>query len=394
MKRTKTVFIVFVAYAILVSFVAFADHSVSNENSGDDDLACANFLQTCSQTCESNGGMNEEKSLCKTWENGMYKSCVCSSSEFMEEERKEQKEIQTMSEQDEEEKEVLVEQEEENEEEEGKQASNERGEETIIECDGTGAGTENMMMMDQPSSYSSTSFLPDMMMRTFFGDDMMFPSNSIFGDNTDSARQSYLNRVFRTPFSLDISFNANDDSLTTNDKNDGVVNNQPFVFFSSSSSSNDNKNAKTIEDEINADVALINDFQTAMNGFFNNNDDDTFFSTAELGEKRTKAPMTYLEYRRKNEHMMRYERMLTCIMSISLISLLLYSIFVLVVRVFAGNDDDDNDDEQRYYEFSDDTKTEPLLDLELNNNNSDNENDETATVEHYKVSSSWKSARV
>ena len=299
-----------------------------------------------------------------------------------------------MSEQEEDKEEVLVEQEEENEEEEGKQASNERGEETIIECDGTGAGKESMMMMDQPSSYSSTSFLPDMMMRTFFGDDMMSPSNSIFGDNTDSARQSYLNRVFRTPFSLDISFNANDDSLTTNDKNDGVVNNQPFVFFSSSSSSNDNKNAKTIEDEINADVALINDFQTAMNGFFINNDDDTFVSTAELGEKRTKAPMTYLEYRRKNEHMMRYERMLTCIMSISLISLLLYSIFVLVVRVFAGNDDDDNDDEQRYYEFSDDTKTEPLLDLELNNNNSDNENDETATVEHYKVSSSWKSARV
>ena len=84
---------------------------------------------------------------------------------------------------------------------------------------------------------------------------------------------------------------------------------------------------------------------------------------------------------------MRRERALTCFISVSLISLVLFSIYVAVTRIFA----DDDDEEDMYREFCDDSKTEPLLCLDAEVV----ENGDAGVVEHskvYAVNSRWKSA--
>ena len=171
-----------------------------------------------------------------------------------------------------------------------------------------------------------------------------------------------------------INDNVGFETLSTLGEGDRYSRSQPFVF-SSSSSSND--------DGMDADVALMKDFQTVVDGFFGSLKDG---SSSRLGEK-PKPPPTTVQYRRSRERKMRRERALTCFISVSLISLVLFSIYVAVTRIFA----DDDDEEDRYRELCDDSKTEPLLCLDAEVV----ENGDAGVVEHskvYAVNSRWKSA--
>ncbi len=247
--------------------------------------------------------------------------------------------------------------------------------------------------------------IPGMMMRSFFGggmDDSSFSSSSsLFGqDETSdasflgSARQNYLSqqptyfssRVFRVPLisfveeedgnSDIINDNVGFETLSSLGEGDRYSRSQPFVFFSSSSSSSN-------DDGMDADVALMKDFQTVVDGFFGSLEDG---SSSRLGEK-PKPPPTTVQYRRYRERKMRRERALTCFISVSLISLVLFSIYVAVTRIFA----DDDDEEDMYRELCDDSKTEPLLCLDAEVV----ENGDAGVVEHskvYAVNSRWKSA--
>ena len=246
--------------------------------------------------------------------------------------------------------------------------------------------------------------IPGMMMRSFFGDGMddstFSSSSSLFGqDETSdasflgSARQNYLSqqptyfssRVFRVPLisfveeedgnSDIINDNVGFETLSSLGEGDRYSRSQPFVFSSSSSSSND--------DGMDADVALMKDFQTVVDGFFGSLEDG---SSSRLG-KKPKPPPTTVQYRRYRERKMRRERALTCFISVSLISLVLFSIYVAVTRIFA----DDDDEEDMYRELCDDSKTEPLLCLDAEVV----ENGDAGVVEHskvYAVNSRWKSA--
>lgn len=247
--------------------------------------------------------------------------------------------------------------------------------------------------------------IPGMMMRSFFGDGMddstFSSSSSLFGqDETSdasflgSARQNYLSqqptyfssRVFRVPLisfveeedgnSDIINDNVGFETLSSLGEGDRYSRSQPFVFFSSSSSSSN-------DDGMDADVALMKDFQTVVDGFFGSLEDG---SSSRLGEK-PKPPPTTVQYRRYRERKMRRERALTCFISVSLISLVLFSIYVAVTRIFA----DDDDEEDMYRELCDDSKTEPLLCLDAEVV----ENGDAGVVEHskvYAVNSRWKSA--
>ena len=247
--------------------------------------------------------------------------------------------------------------------------------------------------------------IPGMMMRSFFGDGMddstFSSSSSLFGqDETSdasflgSARQNYLSqqptyfssRVFRVPLisfveeedgnSDIINDNVGFETLSSLGEGDRYSRSQPFVFFSSSSSSSN-------DDGMDADVALMKDFQTVVDGFFGSLKDG---SSSSLGEKPKPPPMT-VQYRRYRERKMRRERALTCFISVSLISLVLFSIYVAVTRIFA----DDDDEEDMYRELCDDSKTEPLLCLDAEVV----ENGDAGVVEHskvYAVNSRWKSA--
>ena len=42
---------------------------------------CVGFLENCEKNC-GEGKLNENKSLCKTWQGGVYKSCVCDGAGF------------------------------------------------------------------------------------------------------------------------------------------------------------------------------------------------------------------------------------------------------------------------------------------------------------------------
>jgi len=247
--------------------------------------------------------------------------------------------------------------------------------------------------------------IPGMMMRSFFGDGMddstFSSSSSLFGqDETSdasflgSARQNYLSqqptyfssRVFRVPLisfveeedgnSDIINDNVGFETLSSLGEGDRYSRSQPFVFFSSSSSSSN-------DDGMDADVALMKDFQTVVDGFFGSLEDG---SSSRLGEK-PKPPPTTVQYRRYRERKMRRERVLTCFISVSLISLVLFSIYVAVTRIFA----DDDDEEDMYRELCDDSRTEPLLCLDAEVV----ENGDAGVVEHskvYAVNSRWKSA--
>ena len=55
--------------SVLAPFFAFAE-----------DDQCNGFLDNCAQNC--GGHVNEKKTLCKTWQGGVYKSCVCDGAGF------------------------------------------------------------------------------------------------------------------------------------------------------------------------------------------------------------------------------------------------------------------------------------------------------------------------
>ena len=258
-------------------------------------------------------------------------------------------------------------------------------------------GNEMMMNMNKNSETS----LPGMMMRAFFGDvmpDSSYPSSSSLFNQYESsdasffgsARQNYLSqqptyfssRVFRVPLISFVQENKDNRDFINNNfefetssssgEVDASARLQPFVFSASSSSSND--------DVMDADATVMNDFQTLVDDFFDGN--------SKLGEK-PKPPPTIVQYRRNCERKLRRERALTCFVSVSLISLVLFSIYVAITRIFA----DDEDEADRYRELSDDSKTEPLLCLDAEVV----ENDTAGVVEHsksYTVNSRWKSARV
>ena len=50
--------------------------SAHEHDEGDTNNVCKNFVEKCAASCPS-GCVNEKKTLCKTWEGGLYKSCVC-----------------------------------------------------------------------------------------------------------------------------------------------------------------------------------------------------------------------------------------------------------------------------------------------------------------------------
>ncbi len=261
----------------------------------------------------------------------------------------------------------------------------------------------NGMMMNM--NKNSETSLPGMMMRAFFGDvmaDSSYPSSSSLFDQYESsdasffgsARQNYLSqqptyfssRVFRVPLISFVQENKDNRDFINNNfefetssssgEVDASARLQPFVFSTSSSSSND--------DVMDADATVMNDFQTLVDDLFGNLED----GNSKLGEK-PKPPPTIVQYRRNRERKLRRERALTCFVSVSLISLVLFSIYVAITRIFA----DDEDEADRYRELSDDSKTEPLLCLDAEVV----ENDTAGVVEHsksYTVNSRWKSARV
>jgi hypothetical protein len=364
-----------------------------------EDDQCVGFLENCEKNC-GEGKLNENKSLCKTWQGGVYKSCVCdgagfdfeSSEEMVQEEGDDARTMMASS---------SYAEEGSTEEAKGEGKEGEEGAmPEMIACEGP-AGNGMTTNANENLDIS----IPGMMMRSFFGDGMddstFSSSSSLFGqDETSdasflgSARQNYLSqqptyfssRVFRVPLisfveeedgnSDIINDNVGFETLSSLGEGDRYSRSQPFVFFSSSSSSSN-------DDGMDADVALMKDFQTVVDGFFGSLEDG---SSSRLGEK-PKPPPTTVQYRRYRERKMRRERALTCFISVSLISLVLFSIYVAVTRIFA----DDDDEEDRYRELCDDSKTEPLLCLDAEVV----ENGDAGVVEHskvYAVNSRWKSA--
>jgi len=364
-----------------------------------EDDQCVGFLENCEKNC-GEGKLNENKSLCKTWQGGVYKSCVCdgagfdfeSSEEMVQEEGDDARTMMASS---------SYAEEGSTEEAKGEGKEGEEGAmPEMIACEGpVGNG------MTTNANENLDISIPGMMMRSFFGDGMddstFSSSSSLFGqDETSdasflgSARQNYLSqqptyfssRVFRVPLisfveeedgnSDIINDNVGFETLSSLGEGDRYSRSQPFVFFSSSSSSSN-------DDGMDADVALMKDFQTVVDGFFGSLEDG---SSSRLGEK-PKPPPTTVQYRRYRERKMRRERALTCFISVSLISLVLFSIYVAVTRIFA----DDDDEEDMYRELCDDSKTEPLLCLDAEVV----ENGDAGVVEHskvYAVNSRWKSA--
>lgn len=364
-----------------------------------EDDQCVGFLENCEKNC-GEGKLNENKSLCKTWQGGVYKSCVCdgagfdfeSSEEMVQEEGDDARTMMASS---------SYAEEGSTEEAKGEGKEGEEGAmPEMIACEGP-AGNGMTTNANENLDIS----IPGMMMRSFFGDGMddstFSSSSSLFGqDETSdasflgSARQNYLSqqptyfssRVFRVPLisfveeedgnSDIINDNVGFETLSSLGEGDRYSRSQPFVFFSSSSSSSN-------DDGMDADVALMKDFQTVVDGFFGSLEDG---SSSRLGEK-PKPPPTTVQYRRHRERKMRRERALTCFISVSLISLVLFSIYVAVTRIFA----DDDDEEDMYRELCDDSKTEPLLCLDAEVV----ENGDAGVVEHskvYAVNSRWKSA--
>lgn len=364
-----------------------------------EDDQCVGFLENCEKNC-GEGKLNENKSLCKTWQGGVYKSCVCdgagfdfeSSEEMVQEEGDDARTMMASS---------SYAEEGSTEEAKGEGKEGEEGAmPEMIACEGP-AGNGMTTNANENLDIS----IPGMMMRSFFGDGMddstFSSSSSLFGqDETSdasflgSARQNYLSqqptyfssRVFRVPLisfveeedgnSDIINDNVGFETLSSLGEGDRYSRSQPFVFFSSSSSSSN-------DDGMDADVALMKDFQTVVDGFFGSLEDG---SSSRLGEK-PKPPPTTVQYRRYRERKMRRERVLTCFISVSLISLVLFSIYVAVTRIFA----DDDDEEDMYRELCDDSKTEPLLCLDAEVV----ENGDAGVVEHskvYAVNSRWKSA--
>jgi hypothetical protein len=364
-----------------------------------EDDQCVGFLENCEKNC-GEGKLNENKSLCKTWQGGVYKSCVCdgagfdfeSSEEMVQEEGDDARTMMASS---------SYAEEGSTEEAKGEGKEGEEGAmPEMIACEGP-AGNGMTTNANENLDIS----IPGMMMRSFFGDGMddstFSSSSSLFGqDETSdasflgSARQNYLSqqptyfssRVFRVPLisfveeedgnSDIINDNVGFETLSSLGEGDRYSRSQPFVFFSSSSSSSN-------DDGMDADVALMKDFQTVVDGFFGSLEDG---SSSRLGEK-PKPPPTTVQYRRYRERKMRRERALTCFISVSLISLVLFSIYVAVTRIFA----DDDDEEDMYRELCDDSKTEPLLCLDAEVV----ENGDAGVVEHskvYAVNSRWKSA--
>jgi hypothetical protein len=364
-----------------------------------EDDQCVGFLENCEKNC-GEGKLNENKSLCKTWQGGVYKSCVCdgagfdfeSSEEMVQEEGDDARTMMASS---------SYAEEGSTEEAKGEGKEGEEGAmPEMIACEGP-AGNGMTTNANENLDIS----IPGMMMRSFFGDGMddstFSSSSSLFGqDETSdasflgSARQNYLSqqptyfssRVFRVPLisfveeedgnSDIINDNVGFETLSSLGEGDRYSRSQPFVFFSSSSSSSN-------DDGMDADVALMKDFQTVVDGFFGSLEDG---SSSRLGEK-PKPPPTTVQYRRYRERKMRLERALTCFISVSLISLVLFSIYVAVTRIFA----DDDDEEDMYRELCDDSKTEPLLCLDAEVV----ENGDAGVVEHskvYAVNSRWKSA--
>jgi hypothetical protein len=364
-----------------------------------EDDQCVGFLENCEKNC-GEGKLNENKSLCKTWQGGVYKSCVCdgagfdfeSSEEMVQEEGDDARTMMASS---------SYAEEGSTEEAKGEGKEGEEGAmPEMIACEGP-AGNG----MTTNANVNLDISIPGMMMRSFFGDGMddstFSSSSSLFGqDETSdasflgSARQNYLSqqptyfssRVFRVPLisfveeedgnSDIINDNVGFETLSSLGEGDRYSRSQPFVFFSSSSSSSN-------DDGMDADVALMKDFQTVVDGFSGSLEDG---SSSRLGEK-PKPPPTTVQYRRYRERKMRRERALTCFISVSLISLVLFSIYVAVTRIFA----DDDDEEDMYRELCDDSKTEPLLCLDAEVV----ENGDAGVVEHskvYAVNSRWKSA--
>ncbi|CAL6379298.1 unnamed protein product [Bathycoccus prasinos] len=386
-------------FILAVFVLAMVSSSPPFFHASAEDDQCVGFLENCEKNC-GEGKLNENKSLCKTWQGGVYKSCVCdgagfdfeSSEEMVQEEGDDARTMMASS---------SYAEEGSTEEAKGEGKEGEEGAmPEMIACEGP-AGNGMTTNANENLDIS----IPGMMMRSFFGDGMddstFSSSSSLFGqDETSdasflgSARQNYLSqqptyfssRVFRVPLisfveeedgnSDIINDNVGFETLSSLGEGDRYSRSQPFVFFSSSSSSSN-------DDGMDADVALMKDFQTVVDGFFGSLEDG---SSSRLGEK-PKPPPTTVQYRRYRERKMRRERALTCFISVSLISLVLFSIYVAVTRIFA----DDDDEEDMYREFCDDSKTEPLLCLD----GEVVENGDAGVVEHskvYAVNSRWKSA--
>jgi hypothetical protein len=386
-------------FILAVFVLAMVSSSPPFFHASAEDDQCVGFLENCEKNC-GEGKLNENKSLCKTWQGGVYKSCVCdgagfdfeSSEEMVQEEGDDARTMMASS---------SYAEEGSTEEAKGEGKEGEEGAmPEMIACEGP-AGNGMTTNANENLDIS----IPGMMMRSFFGDGMddstFSSSSSLFGqDETSdasflgSARQNYLSqqptyfssRVFRVPLisfveeedgnSDIINDNVGFETLSSLGEGDRYSRSQPFVFFSSSSSSSN-------DDGMDADVALMKDFQTVVDGFFGSLEDG---SSSRLGEK-PKPPPTTVQYRRYRERKMRRERALTCFISVSLISLVLFSIYVAVTRIFA----DDDDEEDMYRELCDDSKTEPLLCLDAEVV----ENGDAGVVEHskvYAVNSRWKSA--
>ncbi|CAL6377724.1 unnamed protein product [Bathycoccus prasinos] len=386
-------------FILAVFVLAMVSSSPPFFHASAEDDQCVGFLENCEKNC-GEGKLNENKSLCKTWQGGVYKSCVCdgagfdfeSSEEMVQEEGDDARTMMASS---------SYAEEGSTEEAKGEGKEGEEGAmPEMIACEGP-AGNGMTTNANENLDIS----IPGMMMRSFFGDGMddstFSSSSSLFGqDETSdasflgSARQNYLSqqptyfssRVFRVPLisfveeedgnSDIINDNVGFETLSSPGEGDRYSRSQPFVFFSSSSSSSN-------DDGMDADVALMKDFQTVVDGFFGSLEDG---SSSRLGEK-PKPPPTTVQYRRYRERKMRRERVLTCFISVSLISLVLFSIYVAVTRIFA----DDDDEEDMYRELCDDSKTEPLLCLDAEVV----ENGDAGVVEHskvYAVNSRWKSA--
>lgn len=68
-------------FILAVFVLAMVSSSPPFFHASAEDDQCVGFLENCEKNC-GEGKLNENKSLCKTWQGGVYKSCVCDGAGF------------------------------------------------------------------------------------------------------------------------------------------------------------------------------------------------------------------------------------------------------------------------------------------------------------------------
>jgi len=68
-------------FILAVFVLAMVSSSPPFFHASAEDDQCVGFLENCRKSC-GEGKLNENKSLCKTWQGGVYKSCVCDGAGF------------------------------------------------------------------------------------------------------------------------------------------------------------------------------------------------------------------------------------------------------------------------------------------------------------------------